>query len=101
MEHTHLPDFSNHLILLNLRDTGAGEYSVSQCLLEYADWKGIRGRLFLVGRIPEADTTGWIAGRECGVAWDTVSSYILFKSREEYQASLARYKPTLRERLFR
>ena len=98
MSDAELPDFSGVVVQLNLGGGGVGDPAVNQCLLEFAEWRKIGERLFLVGRVPEVEATDWVAGRQAGVAWDAVSSYVLFKSRDEYRESIARYKPTLRER---
>ena len=101
METSDLPDFSGFVLQLSLSNTGASEYAVDSVLLEYPEWRHVGGRLFLVGRMPEVDATSWVAGRETGVAWENVSSYVVFRSREEYRDSAARYRPSLRERLRR
>ncbi len=101
MDNSELPDLSGCVVQLHLSHAGDSEFAVSQLLLEYAEWSETGRRLFLVGRVPEVGPDSWIAGRQAGVAWDTVSSYVLFKSRDEYRESLARYKPSLRDRLFR
>ena len=101
LDHSELPDLSGRLLQLFLSRAGASEDSVSVFLLEYAKWQHIGGRLFIVGRVPETKGSEWVAGREAAVAWDGVSCYVSFRSRDEYEESAASYKPSLKERLLR
>ena len=101
VDESELPDLSGRLLQLFLSRAGASEDSVSMFLLEYAKWQHIGGRLFLVGRVPEAEGSEWVAGREAAVAWDSVSCYVSFRSRDEYQESAAKYRPSLKERFLR
>jgi hypothetical protein len=48
------------------------------------------GRSFIVGTIPNGGTTNdWAEGKVCGIAWDSVSDFIIFSSIEEYKIAMA------------
>ena len=97
-ERNDLPSFSGQLVLVNLGVASTNDRGAEGWLLEYPEWKTVGGRLFLVGRLPEIFGNEWVAGREVAVAWEQVTSYVRFDSREQYQQHAAKHKPTLRER---
>lgn len=50
----------------------------------------ILGRLFIIGTIPNGGTTNdWAEGKTCGIAWDSVSDFIVFNSVEDYKVSMS------------
>src|SRR5262245_52031559 len=97
-EQTDLPDFSGCLVLVNLGVASTKDRGTEAWLLEFPAWQVIGGRLFLKGRLPEILGNEWIAGRDVSVAWDSVTSFVQFASREQYKEHAARHKPTLREK---
>jgi len=101
MDANDRPDFSGCLLYCAIGVAGASEYAVSTALIEYPEWREIGGRLFLFGRVPEVSPDQWLVGRETALAWDAVSSFVVFRSRELYLESAARYKPSLKEKFFR
>jgi hypothetical protein len=101
MLESETPDFTGCVLHCQISGAGGSEYAVESVLLEFAEWRSLGGRLFLFGRTPEPGPSEWIAGRETGVAWDSVSSFVVFRTREQYLESMHRYKPSLKERLFR
>lgn len=90
-----LLDLAGKVVWLELE----GSAEPSGILLEYAEFRSIAGRNFLVGRMATWDVSGWVAGVEAGAAWDKVVSYMVYKSREDYQERAATHKPGFRERL--
>ena len=100
-ERSDLPDFSGCLLFVQLGVYSEKDSAAESWLLEYPAWQVVGGRLFLKGRLSEVFGNDWIAGREVAVAWDRVSSFVQFSSREQYREHVSRHKPTLRERIFR
>jgi hypothetical protein len=92
-----LPDFANKVIWIEM--AGAPESRVG-VLLEYVQFRKFAGRVFLIGRMAEWDISGWLAGTEAAVAWDSVIHYLAFKSREDYQQRATTHKPSLRDKVF-
>ncbi|ROR98671.1 hypothetical protein EDC56_3404 [Sinobacterium caligoides] len=42
-------------------------------------------RLFVVGDVPKGATNNdWAVDRPCGVAWDSVTDYMIFDSEDQY-----------------
>lgn len=94
-----VPDFSGKVVLLYVADAPHG--IADGVVFEYPEFRTMGGRLFLLGRIPEVLGQEWVAKLQTGVAWDSVTSYVLFDSREDYQKRMAAAKPGgLRTRLF-
>ena len=92
-----LPDWSGKLVLLYVSDAPHGvEDGV---VFEYPEFRVLGARLFLLGRIPEVHGHEWVAKLQSGVAWDSVVSYVLFDSREDYQQRMATAQPTGLRRL--
>jgi hypothetical protein len=91
------PDFSGKVVWLEI--AGAPE-TRGGVLLEYVEFRKYCGRVFLVGRMAEWDVSGWLAGTDAAVAWDSVVHYLVFKSREDYQKRATTHKPSLRDRVF-
>jgi hypothetical protein len=90
-----LPDFSGKWVLI---DVAGASPNVGPVVMESAQFRSYGGRLFLIGRATEI--AEWLAGVETAVAWDNVSHYQVFDSREHYMERVKRHRPTLRERLF-
>lgn len=43
------------------------------------------GRLFVVGEVPKGATKNdWAEGRQCAIAWDSVTDYMVFDSEHQY-----------------
>ena len=90
-----LPDFSGKVVLFYL----AGAARPEGVPVEYAEFRMHGNRLFVVGRVPELHGSDWAAGVQMAVAWESVESYVVFPSREDFAARMPR--PTLRQRFFR
>lgn len=79
------PDFSGKVLNLTLIDDEADRDLVSPTFEMQA------GRLFLVGVVPPgATTSGWSMGAVSAVAWDRVTSYLVFGSMDQYAAAVQR-----------
>jgi len=89
MEPESLPDFTNKVVVLYL----SGEVSATGVILEYAGFKCLGGRLFLVGRNPEMRWQEWTSHLEAAVAWDAVTNYQVFESREDCESRLSSQLP--------
>lgn len=94
-----LPDLSGKVVWFEIAGAPAEREGV---LLEYIEFRCLCNRVFAVGRMAEWDISGWLAGVEAAVAWDSVVHYLVFKSREDYQKRAATHKSsgTLKDRLF-
>jgi hypothetical protein len=68
--------------------------------MEYIEPRQVAGRLFLVGRIPEASDSQWAAKLQGGVAWEFVVHYVIFDSHEDYRWRATIGNPGLWRRLF-
>ena len=101
MDANDRPDFSGCLLYCAFSGAGTSEDAFSWTLFEYPEWREIGGRLFLLGRIPEVSPDQWLVGRETAVAWSAVSSFVVFRTREQYLESAGRYKKSLKERFLR
>jgi hypothetical protein len=69
-------------------------------VMEYAEFRRLGNKLFVVGRIPEIVNAGWASRLQSAVSWDSVVHYLIFDSREDYQTRIASGKPSLLRRLF-
>lgn len=98
---TERPGFGGCVLHGAISGDGSGEYAVQSVLIGYPEWREIAGRLFLIGRVPEISRNDWITGRDMAVAWDAISTFVVFRSGEEYRDSYGRYKPSLKERFIR
>ena len=87
-----LPDWSGKLVLLYL--SGAPHGVEAGVVFEYPEFRLLGSRLFLLGRIPEVHGQQWVAKLQLGVAWDSVVSYLVFDSRDDYQQRMSSAKPT-------
>jgi hypothetical protein len=90
-------DFTGKVLWLEVAGAPAERGGV---LLEYAEIRQIAGRVFLVGRMADWDVSGWLAGAETAVAWDSVVQYVVFKSRDDYQERAGTQKAGFREKFF-
>lgn len=53
------------------------------------EFREMLGRVYVVGRVPKATTNNdWAEGKECAVAWDSVTDYIIFDSEDDYARSI-------------
>ena len=49
------------------------------------EFKEIKGRVFLTGKIPNGcSESGWSDNKMGGIAWDSVTDFIVFDSHKEY-----------------
>ena len=92
-----LPDFSGKLVIFYL--AGASRAVEGGVLLEYVEPRWVGRKLFLAGRTPETSESQWVSKLQAGVAWDSVTHYLVFDSREDYERRTASGKPGLWARL--
>ena len=100
MQEDNLPDFHGKLVVLYLTNApGAVQDGV---VLEYASFKRHGDKLFVVGRVPEIEDGSyeWIANLQGGAAWDAVSFYLVFNSREDYLNRMRKVKTPFWQRIF-
>lgn len=100
MQDENLPDFRGKLVVLYLSD--APRSIQDGVVLEFATFQRYGERLFVVGRVPEIEdeSLDWIANLQGGAAWDSVSFYLLFNSREEYLNRFSKTRPPFWRRFF-
>ena len=81
------PDFTGKLVSVSI--TGDSyTYAIDRPRFESQS-----GRLFLVGIVPRGGSNGdWSEGAVRGVAWDSVTDYLVFESVEHYEKSLKKFK---------
>ena len=84
MEVKNLPDFKGKLVVLYT--SNAPNAIKDGILMEYASFTEYGGRLFLTGRTPaiEDKSLAWVSNLQGGVAWDDVTHYLIFDSRDDY-----------------
>ena len=97
-ERSDLPDFSGgRIVVLYVRNAPASLQN--GVILEYVSVKNYGGRIFLEGRVPNITGIEWSENLPGGVAWDQVSHYLVFASREDYSSRQAVSAPGWSERL--
>ncbi len=92
-----LADFSGKVLVVYVADSPRGIQD--GVVFEYPELRNVGGRLFLTGRVPEVQGQEWVASLQTAVAWDSVVSYVVFNSREEYAARTTASRPTAFARL--
>lgn len=100
MDTESLPDFHGKLVVFYI--SNAPDALQDGAVLEYISFKKFGDKLFVVGRVPEIDAENgdWIANLQGGIAWDAVTSYLIFDSRENYLSRMGAPRPSLVQRLF-
>lgn len=97
-EPAQVPDFAGKVVLFYLANSPSSvEAGVT---MEYIEPRLVGGRLFLVGRTPEQIGQEWVSQLQAGIAWDAVVHYVVFDSRDEFQARMGQVRHGLVERLF-
>ena len=94
-----VPDFTNKVVLFYL--SYASSLTAEGLVLESATFQRYGDRLFVVGRAAHIPHSMWSAGVRAEVAWDCVSSYLVFDSLDDYINRVSSYKPALLERIRR
>jgi hypothetical protein len=86
-----LPDFDGKVVLL---DMNAPDAIGGGVVMTYASFKTYGGRLFIEGRIPQVDYVNhkWVSKLQTAVAWEDVTSYIVFESVGDYIDRLRQIK---------
>ncbi len=100
MNAENLPDFHGKIVVFYI--SNAPPSLQEGALLEYASFKQFGEKLFVVGRVPEIDAENgdWISNLQGGIAWDSVTSYLLFDSREDYLSRMGVAQSSFIQRLF-
>ena len=94
-----LPDFTGKLVLIYVAD--APRAIDTGLLLEYASFKRMDSRLFVVGRASAVAGTEWVSQLPAVVAWDAVVHYLIFDSPEDYLARMKKSEPSWWLKIFR
>jgi hypothetical protein len=98
MEEENLPNFSGKIVALYLANASRGIQD--GIVLEYAEFKSMGGRLFLIGRSPEIEGMEWVSHLQGAVAWDSVQHYLIFDSVDDYRQRMAKDKPGFMSKVF-
>jgi hypothetical protein len=88
MDDYNLPDFKGKIVVFYTKNPSrAIQDGIS---LEYISFDRYENKLFLSGRVPQVDEKGsdWVSNLKAGLAWEDVSHFIIFDSREEYLSRL-------------
>ncbi len=103
MDKNDLPDFSGKLILFYTSSAPNG--IKDGVLMEYTSFVKYGNRLFIKGRTPVIEEKGidWVSNLKGGIAWEDVTHYLIFNSREDYinRIGVAHENVPLWKRLFR
>jgi hypothetical protein len=100
MSEEKLPDFYGKVIVIYVSNAPHGIQD--GIMLEFASLEQYAGRLFIVGRVPSIDGSSgdWSANLQGGVAWDSVTHYLIFDSREDYIRRMPKPAKPLLQRVF-
>lgn len=82
-EYTNEPDFNGKVVSFSTLENTLAVKDI--------EFKILKKRLFIVGTIPRGATNNdWANGRNCAIAWDSVTDYIVFDSEQQYAELIAR-----------
>ncbi len=100
MDNGDLPDFHGKVVVFYLSD--APPPVQDGAVLEYASFKTYGHKLFVVGRVPEIDPENgdWIANLQGAIAWEAVTGYLIFESRDDYINRMGIARVPLIQRIF-
>ena len=92
MSEKNLPDFTGKLVIFYTRNAPRGIQD--GILLEFASFIEYGGKLFVIGRVPSTDSKGldWVSNLQAGLAWEDVTHFMIFDSREEYIERMGKAK---------
>ena len=93
-----LPDFSGSVIVLYIKN--AARPIQDGVVIEYAEFKTMGDRLFVTGRIPEIGGDEWVSNLQTAIAWESVQSYLIFKSREDYMNRLPKGRSAVKNWIY-
>ena len=99
MSKDNLPDFDGKVVVFYT--VNAPRAIQNGIVLEFASFTEYGGKLFVTGRIPPAYSkdSEWVANLQTGIAWNDITHFIIFDSREDYINSAGKAKLTLLQRL--
>lgn len=83
-----IPDFEGKVVYAFVKGLSKG--FDDGIMLEGCQLRTIGGRTFVVGRTVERIKPDWTAGAEASVAWDAVTTFLLYPSREAMVAACDR-----------
>jgi len=87
MKRTAVPDFAGRFLSVSM--IGSQQAFAMDC--PHFEMQG--GRWFLIGNVPTGVSKGdWREGAQTAVAWDQVSSYLVFESAADYVSHVARFR---------
>ena len=94
-----LPDFSGKMVVFY---TANAPGSIQDgILLEFISFQDFGGRLFVNGRIPLTDSKGieWESNLKAAIAWEDVTHFVVFDSRDDYIDRMSKSKVSFFQRL--
>jgi hypothetical protein len=94
----NLPDFTGKVILFYV--ASAPSALDGGILMRHVEFQRIDGRLFAIGRVPEAEGVDWVANLKASVVWESVTHFLVFDSIQEYERRVRRWRPSLWRRVF-
>lgn len=99
MEEIKLPDFKGKIVLFYTKN--ASRAIQDGIVLEYVTFEKYDNRLFLNGRVPSVDEKGtyWVSNLKAGLAWEDVSHFIVFDSREDYIGRVGNIKESFLQKI--
>ena len=99
MPKDNLPDFTGKLVVFYT--SNAPRAIQDGILLEFASFTEYGGKLFVTGRIPSTDSKGleWVSNLQAAIAWDDVTHFMVFDSREDYINRMGKAKIPFFQRL--
>lgn len=94
-----LPDFSGKMVVFYTAN--APRAIQDGILLEFITFQNYGNRIFVNGRIPLTDSRGieWESNLKAAIAWDDVTHFVVFDSREDYIDRMGRTKSSFLQRL--
>jgi hypothetical protein len=100
MEDQNLPDFKGKIVLFYTRN--APRAMQDGLVLEYVTFIRYNNKHFLSGRVPSVDDKGtdWVSNLKAGLAWDEVSHFIIFDTRDDYICRLGGAKVSIFHKIF-
>lgn len=100
MQRDDLPDFTGKLEVFYTSSAPRGIQD--GVLMEFISFAEHGGRLFVTGRLPEVATKDldWVSNLQTAIAWNDVTNYVVFNSREDYVARVKTAPRSLFRRLF-
>lgn len=100
MDDTDLPDFKGKIVVFYTRN--APRAIQDGIVLEYISFSKYDNKVFLNGKIPSLDSkiSDWTSALKAGIAWEDISHYVIFNSKEDYINCLGNTKESILSKIF-